>query len=58
MNKAFWIVLGPTVVVAIGYLLVLRAMDLEPPYLKLAGVLALLGVGFWWIGKTKAKTVR
>lgn len=49
MNWAFVITLGPTVAVAIGYVLVLRAMGLQPPYLKLAIVVAMLGLGFWWI---------
>ena len=54
MNRALWIVLGPTLLVAVGYVFVLRAMGLQPPYLKLLAVLAMLGLGFWWIGK-KAK---
>lgn len=52
MNWAFLITLGPTVVVAVGYVLVLRAMGLQPPYLKLVVVLAILGLGFWRIGRS------
>jgi tellurite resistance protein TehA-like permease len=52
MNRAFLIVLGPTALVAIGYVLVLRAMGLEPGYLRLAIVLVALGLGFWWIGRS------
>jgi hypothetical protein len=51
MNRAFLIVLGPTSVVAIGYIFVLRAMGMEPPYLKLTAVLVMLGLAFWWISK-------
>jgi len=51
MNRAFLIVLGPTALVAAGYILVLRQMGLEPPYWKLAGVMATMGLGFWWIGR-------
>ena len=51
MNRAFWIVLGPTAIVAVGYVLVLRAMGLQPPYLKLLAVVAMLGIGLWWVGK-------
>lgn len=51
MNRAFWIALGPTALVAIGYILVLREIGLEPPYWKLAGVLAAMGLGLWWIGR-------
>ncbi len=55
MNRAFWIVLGPTILVAIGYLVVLREMGLEPPYWRLGAVLLALGLGFWWIGRRMRK---
>lgn len=51
LNRAFLIVLGPAAIVAIGYVFVLRAMGLEPPYGKLAVLVVMLGLGFWWIGK-------
>jgi hypothetical protein len=53
MNRAFWIVLGPTVLVAVGYLVVLRKMGLEPPYWRLVAILLALGLGFWWIARNK-----
>jgi ABC-type nickel/cobalt efflux system permease component RcnA len=55
MNRAFLIVLGPTALVAIGYVLVLRAMGMEPGYLRLMAALAVLGLGIWWIGRTARK---
>lgn len=55
MNRAFLIVLGPTALVAVGYVLVLRAMGLEPPYGKLTAVVVALGVSLWWIGKKSAR---
>ena len=55
MNRAFLIALGPTLVVAVGYILVLRAVGLEPPYLKLAGVVVMLGLAFWWIGRKASR---
>jgi len=55
MNRAFLLVLGPTAVVALGYVLVLRAMGLEPPYGKLAAVIAILGLVFWWIGRKASR---
>jgi hypothetical protein len=55
MNRAFWIVLGPTILVAIGYLVVLREMGLEPPYWRLGAILLALGLGFWWIGRRMRK---
>jgi tellurite resistance protein TehA-like permease len=58
MNRAYWIVLGPTALVAVGYILVLREMGLEPPYGKLVAVVAALVVGFWWIGRSGRKNER
>jgi hypothetical protein len=55
MNRAFLIVLGPTALVAIGYILVLRAMGMEPGYLRLTAALGVLGSGFWWIGRIARK---
>ena len=55
MNRAFLLVLGPTAVVALGYVLVLRAMGIEPPYGKLAAVVAILGLVFWWIGRKASR---
>ena len=56
MNSAFLLVLGPTVIVALGYILVLRALGMQPPYLKLVAVVALLGLAFWWIGRKAARS--
>ena len=58
MNRAFLIVLGPTALVAAGYIFVLREMGLEPPYWKLAGVVVVIGLGFWWIGRRHARHAR
>ena len=58
MNRAFLIVLGPTALAAAGYILVLREMRLEPPYWKLAGVAAAIGLGFWWIGRWHARLAK
>jgi len=55
MNRAFLIVLVPAAVVAIGYVLVLRSMGLEPPYWKLAGIVAALGLGLLWFGRRDRK---
>jgi len=56
MNRAFLLVLGPTLVVAVGYVFVLRAMGLQPPYWKLAAVVVMLGLVFWWIGRKSKRS--
>lgn len=47
--------LGPAVFVAVGYVLVLKTMGLEPPYLKLLAIVVMLGFGFVWIAKRARK---
>lgn len=56
MNRSFLLVLSPTVVVALGYILVLRALGMQPPYVKLAVVVAILGLALWWIGRNSARS--
>ena len=41
--------------VAAGYVLVLRAIGMEPPYWKLAAVIVMLGLALLWIGKRHKK---
>lgn len=53
MNRALWIVLGPPAIVAVGYIFVLRAIGLQPPYMKLATVAGALVLVFWWIWKKR-----
>jgi tellurite resistance protein TehA-like permease len=55
MNRAFWIVLGPAALVAVGYILVLRKMGLEPPYWKLVSIVVVMGLGLWWLAKKNAR---
>lgn len=55
MNRAFLIVLVPAIVVAGGYVFVFRTLGLQPPYLKLLTIVALLGIGFVWISKRARK---
>ncbi|MBS1842028.1 MAG: hypothetical protein JSS69_01840 [Acidobacteria bacterium] len=57
MNRAFLIILAPTAMVAIGYVIVLRAIGMEPGYWRLGGAVAALGFGLWFIGK-RAKSAK
>jgi len=57
MNRAFFIILAPVVLVAIGYLVVFHAMGVSPGYWRLILAAAILGGAMWWLGKKReAKT--
>lgn len=55
MNRAFLIILIPAVLVAIGYVVVFRAMGISPAYWPLILPLALLGGAMWWLGRRTAR---
>ena len=55
MNRAFLIVLAPVVLVAAGYIVVLRLMGLAPGYPRLAAAVLLFFAGTWWLGRREAK---
>lgn len=50
MNRAYFIILVPALLVIVGYLLVFRSMGLDLPYLRLLVPLILLSaVAVWWL---------
>jgi len=55
MLRSYLIILVPAVLVAAGYLVVLRQLGLPPGYPRLA--VAALGIvaGTWWLGRRGAK---
>lgn len=57
MNRAFFIVLAPATLVAIGYVVVFRQMGLRPPYGILGGMVAALVLVLWWFGRRARKKV-
>jgi ABC-type spermidine/putrescine transport system permease subunit II len=57
MNRAFYIILVPVVLVAIGYVVVFRAMGVSAGPWRVILVAAILGGGMWWLArKREAKT--
>jgi uncharacterized membrane protein len=54
MNRAFAIILAPVLLVAIGYVLVFRAMGVSPGYTRLTLAAGILGGAMWWLGRRKA----
>ena len=51
MNRALFIILIPALLVAAGYVLVLRMMGLAPGYPRLAVTLVLFFGGIYWLSK-------
>jgi hypothetical protein len=59
MNRAIFIILIPALLVAAGYVLVLRHLGFSPGYPRLIGAVVLLSGAIYWlsrIGSRKAKT--
>ena len=51
MNRGFLIVLIPAVMVAIGYIVVMRYAGVTPSYARLAAGTAVFFGGIWWLGQ-------
>jgi hypothetical protein len=61
MNRAILIILIPALLVAAGYIFVLRTLGLAPGYLRLIVPVALLFGAIYWLsrrGTRKANTER
>jgi len=58
MNKAIFIVLIPALLVAIGYIVVLRLMGFPPGYPRLIGAMVLFFGGIYWLSRRNAKKPR
>jgi uncharacterized membrane protein len=56
MNRAIYIIMVPVVLVAVGYILIFRAVGLAPGYGRLLVVLALFVGVAWWMVRKSAKT--
>jgi hypothetical protein len=55
MNRAFLIILIPTLLVAFGYIVVLRMIGVPPGYGRLAVGIAVLSGFVLWLGKRSGK---
>jgi hypothetical protein len=49
------IILIPAVLVALGYVVVLREIGIAPAYWRLAGALAAFAGAIWWLGRRNKK---
>ena len=51
MNRALLIILIPALLVAAGYVFVLRLMGIAPGYPRLAFALVLFSCGIYWLSR-------
>ena len=51
MNRSFTIIMIPVLLVALGYVLVLRHMGFPPGYPRLIVAMALFFGMIWWLGR-------
>jgi hypothetical protein len=55
MNRALYILLIPTLIVAIGYGLVLRAMGIKAVLPFVVGAIVLMTAGICWFGRRSTR---
>ena len=58
MNRSIYIILVPALLVAAGYIVVLRMMGLSPGYPRLIGAMVLFFGGIYWLSKRSAKKAK
>jgi hypothetical protein len=51
MNRGFYIILIPALLVAIGYVVVFRYMGVTPAYGRLILPVILFAVAMWWLSR-------
>jgi hypothetical protein len=55
MNRAFLIIFIPALLVALGYILVLRFMGIAPGYPRLVIALVIFLGAIYWLSRRKAR---
>lgn len=58
MNRSILIILIPALIVAAGYLIVLRIMGFSPGYPRLIGAMVLFFGGIYWLSKRSGKKAK
>jgi hypothetical protein len=58
MNKAILIVFIPALVVAAGYIVVLKLMGFSPGYPRLVAAMVLFFGGIYWLSRRNAKKTK
>ena len=55
MNRSFFIIMVPVLLVALGYVLVFRHIGIAPGYPRLIVAMALFFGAIWWLGRKAAR---
>jgi hypothetical protein len=58
MNRSLLIILIPALLVAIGYVVVLRMMGFSPGYPRLIGAMVLFFGSIYWLSKRSRKKAK
>jgi len=58
MNRSILIILIPALIVAAGYVMVLRMMGFSPGYPRLIGAMVLFFGGIYWLSKRSGKNAK
>ena len=58
MNRSILIILIPALIVAAGYVIVLRIMGLAPGYPRLILAVVLFFGGIYWLSKRSGKKIK
>lgn len=58
MNRSFYIILIPALLVAGGYIVVLRAMGFAPGYPRLIVAMALFFGAIYWLARRAARKTK
>ena len=58
MNRSILIILIPALIVAAGYVIVLRIMGLAPGYPRLIAAVVLFFGGIYWLSKRSGKKIK
>jgi len=58
VNRSIYIILVPALLVAAGYIVVLRMMGLSPGYPRLIGAMVLFFGGIYWLSKRSTKKAK
>jgi hypothetical protein len=58
MNRSFFIIMVPALLIAAGYVVVLRMMGVSPGYPRLAIAMVLFFGGIYWLSKRSGKKAK